>query len=114
MPPERLLYPCVDGSPLARVLSTVMQAGRCCHVFGLLMRRCSMAAGHNALRGSGPAQKHAVWLLHGVKWVVLIFGTTGWVHYPSVALSNLVSASRAGACFKRPVMQAPRRLRHAR
>jgi hypothetical protein len=35
-------------------------AGRSCHVFGLLMRHYSMAAGHNALRGSGPGQKHAL------------------------------------------------------
>ncbi len=35
-------------------------AGRRRHLFGLLLRRSWMAAGHNALRGSGPGQKHAV------------------------------------------------------
>ena len=35
-----------------------------------------MAAGHNALRRSGPGQKHAVSLLHWLKWVVPIFGST--------------------------------------
>ena len=32
-------------------------------------------------------------MLQWLEWGVLIFGTTGWVHYPSLALSNLVSAS---------------------
>ena len=111
-PISSALPPCVDGSPLARVFLTVMRAGRCCHVFGLLMRRCSMAAGHNALRRSGPAQKHAVSLLHGGKWVVLIIGTTGWVHYPSVALSNFVSANNSRAYFSLPLMQAPGKTSH--
>ena len=79
--------PCWQGFFL-----TLMRADRCCHVFGLLMRRCYMAAGHNALRRSGPSQKHAVKMLHWLKWGVLIFGSTGWVHYSSVALSNFVSA----------------------
>jgi uncharacterized protein (DUF1330 family) len=75
-------------------------------VFGLLMRRCYMAAGHNALRRSGLGQKHAVNLLHWLKWGVLIFGSTGSVHYPSVALSNLVSASCSRAGLKLPVIRA--------
>jgi hypothetical protein len=60
---------------------------------GLLLRRSEMAAGHNALRGSGPGQKHAVAVLQWLKWGVLISGSTGLVHYSSLALSNLVSAS---------------------
>jgi hypothetical protein len=44
--------PCVDGSELARLFSR-LQVGRCSHVSGLLMRP-RMAAGPNALRGSGP------------------------------------------------------------
>ena len=58
------------------------------------MRRCYMAAGHNTLRRSGPGQKQAVNLLHWLKWGVLIFGSTGSVHYPSVALSILDDYSR--------------------
>ena len=37
----------------------------------------SMAAGHNALRRSGPGQKHALKRRRGTNWVVLIFGPTG-------------------------------------
>ena len=70
------------------------------------MRRCYMVAGHNALRRSGLGQKHAVNLLHWLKWGVLIFGSTGSVHYPSVALSNLVSASCSRAGLKLPVIRA--------
>ncbi len=74
------------------------------------MLRCSLAAGHNALRGSGSDQKHAVYWLHWLKWSVLIFGATGWVHYSSIALSNFVSAGRVRTCFKRPIIQAQRRV----
>ena len=49
--------PCVDGSRLARVFFTC-SAGRCSHVFGLFCA-AHMTAGHNALRGSGPAHKLA-------------------------------------------------------
>src|ERR1700740_1353769 len=49
--------PCVDGSGLARVFFTC-SAGRCSHVFGLFAR-LTLTAGHNALRGSGPAHKLA-------------------------------------------------------
>jgi len=51
-------------------------AGRSCHVSGLWVRRSTMAAGHNALRGSGPGQKHALkapWR----EWVVLVRWPTG-------------------------------------
>ncbi len=57
---------------------------------GLWMRRSTMAAGHNALRGSGPGQKHALkapWR----KWVVLVRGRLAWVRYRSAALSNFVA-----------------------
>ena len=43
--------------PVGKGFLTVQLVG-CGHVFGLLMRH-SMAAGHNALRGSGPGQKLA-------------------------------------------------------
>ena len=69
------------------------RAGRCCHLFGLFLRRSEMAAGHNALRRSGPGHKHAVAMLQWLKWGVLISGSTGWVHYSSLALSNLMGAS---------------------
>src|SRR5678816_1044848 len=38
--------------------SSPCRIGRCSHVFGLFAR-FTMTAGHNALRGSGPGQKHA-------------------------------------------------------
>ena len=38
--------------------SSRCRVGRCSHVFGLFAR-FTMTAGHNALRGSGPGQKHA-------------------------------------------------------
>ncbi len=63
------------------------------NVSGLLLRHSFVATGHNALRRSGPGQKHAVAMLQWLWWGVLISGSTGWVHYPSLALSNLVSAS---------------------
>jgi hypothetical protein len=49
-------------------------------VFGLFVRYYHTTAGHNALRRSGPGHKHAVTLLHWLKWGVPIFGSTGWVH----------------------------------
>ena len=106
-------HPSVDGSLLARDLWTVLHAGRCCHLFGLWVRHSAMAAGHNALRRSGSGQKHAVKELHWLKWSVLIFGSTGWVHYSSVALSNLVSARFARACFMRPAIPALGNMSHA-
>ena len=48
------------------------------------------AAGHNALRGSGPGQKPALeapWR----EWVVLVRGRLAWVRYRSAALSNVVA-----------------------
>ena len=59
---------------LAREIFT-SRAGRCSHVFGLLVR-FHMAAGHNALRGSGPGQKPAFDNALA-QWVVLIAGSTG-------------------------------------
>lgn len=57
---------------------------------GLWVRHSTMAAGHNALRGSGPGQKHALeapWR----EWVILVRGQLAWVRYRSVALSNVVA-----------------------
>ena len=34
-------------------------------------------------------------MLQWLEWGVLISGSTGWVHYSSLALSNLVSARGA-------------------
>src|SRR5262249_16673749 len=44
-------------APRWQGFSSRLQAGRCSHVFGLLAAH--KAAGHNALRGSGPGQKPA-------------------------------------------------------
>ena len=57
---------------------------------GLWMRRFTMAAGHNALRGSGPGQKPALeapWR----KWVVPVLGPTGMGALQVFALSNFVA-----------------------
>ncbi len=51
--------PCWQG-----IFGRFCSAGRCCPLFGLFVRRSQMAAGHNALRRSGPGQKHAVSKLH--------------------------------------------------
>ncbi len=50
---------CVDGSPLARVVLTLMQAGRvqsCVRPVDAVL----ITAGPNAIRGSGPNQKRAL------------------------------------------------------
>ena len=54
------------------------------------MRRFTMAAGHNALRGSGPSQKHALkapW----PKWGVPVRGPTGMGALQVIALPNFVA-----------------------
>jgi hypothetical protein len=61
-------------APSWQGFSSRLQAGRCGHVFGLLARH--KAAGHNALRGSGPSQKPA-FKMHWHMWVVLIAGSAG-------------------------------------
>ena len=66
-------------------------AGRSCHVSGLLMRHCFMAAGHNALRGSGPGHKHALVWRCGTNGLSRSSGRLAWVRYSFVALSNFVS-----------------------
>ncbi len=60
-------------------------------MFGLLMRHCSMAAGHNALRGSGPGHKHALLRRSGTNGLSRSVGRLAWVRYSFIALSNLVS-----------------------
>jgi len=62
-------------APSWQGFSSRLQAGRCSHVFGLLARHTG-AAGHNALRGSGPGQKPA-FEMHWHMWVVLIAGSAG-------------------------------------
>jgi len=68
-------------------------AGRSCHVFGLSLRRCCMAAGHNALRRSGPGQKHALVRRCGTCGLSRSVGRLAWVRYSIIALSNLVSGN---------------------
>ena len=60
-------------------------------MFGLLVRHCSMAAGHNALRGSGPGQNPALVRRYGTNGLSRSVGRLAWVRYSFVALSNLVS-----------------------
>ena len=66
--------PCVDGSGLARKIST----SQVWSVQPCVWPVCAvhMTAGHNALRGSGPGQKPA-FEMHWHLWVVLIAGSTG-------------------------------------
>ena len=57
---------------------------------GLWMRHSTMAAGHNALRGSGPSQKHALkapW----PKWGVPVREPTGMGALQVFALPNFVA-----------------------
>src|SRR6266702_1764119 len=72
--PEVRVVPCVDGSELAREIFT----SRCWSVQPCVrpVSAAHRAAGHNALRGSGPGQKPA-FDMHWHKWVVLIAGSTG-------------------------------------
>jgi hypothetical protein len=51
-----------------------------------------MAAGHNALREIRSRSKARSQKLPWHEWGVLISGSTGWVHYPVNALSNLFGA----------------------
>ena len=59
-------------------------------MFGLLLRHFSMAAGHNALRGSGPGQQHALGWRYGTSGLSRSVGRLAWVRYSFIALSNLV------------------------
>ena len=49
-----------------------------------------MAAGHNALRRSGPGQKHALFRRTGTSGLSRSVGRLAWVRYAIIALSNLV------------------------
>jgi len=51
-----------------------------------------MAAGHNALREIRSRSKTRSQKLPWHEWGVPISGSTGWVHYLFIALSNFVSA----------------------
>lgn len=66
--------PCVDGSGLARRIFTSQDRSEQPCVRPVCA--VHMTAGHNALRGSGPGQKHA-FEMPWPKWVVLIAGSTG-------------------------------------
>ena len=87
------------GAERNRPFSATRLAERSCHVWtapcwqgisDLFLHRWSelpcvrptyaavhIAAGHNALRRTGPGQKHALKWRHGTKWVVPVFGPTG-------------------------------------
>ena len=49
-----------------------------------------MAAGHNALRRSGPGQQHALFRRNGTSGLSRSVGRLAWVRYSISALSNLV------------------------
>src|SRR5262249_50453261 len=66
--------PCVDGSELARLFFTF--AGWSVQPCVRPVSAAHEAAGHNALRGSGPGQKPA-FEMHWHKWVGLIAGAAG-------------------------------------
>ncbi len=51
--------PCVDGSPLARGFPDAAPAGRCGHVFDLLVRQHEPLAIMPSAK-TGPDQKHAL------------------------------------------------------
>ena len=89
----------------------VCRLGRCSHVFGLLSA-AHRAAGHNALRRSGPDQKHA-FEMRWHKWVVLIAGSTGSalravrppnLHItPGVRRDLVYAASATGSLYRSPL-----------
>ena len=64
-------------------------------MFGLFLRPCSMAAGHNALRRLGPGHKHALLRRSGTFGLSRSVGRLAWVRYSFIALSNLVSGETA-------------------
>src|SRR5262245_2460648 len=70
----RLGCPRVDGSELARLFFTF--AGWSVRPCVRPVSAAHEAAGHNALRGSGPGQKRA-FKMHWHMWVVLIAGSAG-------------------------------------
>ena len=74
-------------------LNVDARAGRSCHVFGLFVRPCSMAAGHNALRGLGSGHKHALKGRSGTIGLSRSVGRLAWVRYSFIALSNFVGGS---------------------
>ncbi len=50
-----------------------------------------MAAGHNALRRSGPGHKHAFMRRNGTSELSRSVGRLAWMRYAIMALSNLVA-----------------------
>ena len=56
-----------------------------------------MAAGHNALRRSGPGHKHALDWRYGTNGLSRSVGRLAWVRYPFIALSNLLRGALADA-----------------
>jgi hypothetical protein len=107
----------VDGSPLARVTWAYCEAGRCCHVSGLLTRR-TCAAGPNAFRGTDPDHKHAF------EDALARLGCsvprpTGCLHYLPFALPNLVwwrvarryAAWPTGSLYRSPVVMIAQMMR---
>ena len=58
-----------------------------------------MAAGHNALRGSGPGQNHALVRRSGTNGLSRSVGRLAWVRYAIIALSNLVAREAVPRLF---------------
>ena len=58
-----------------------------------------MAAGHNALRRSGPGQKHALDWRYGTSGLSRSVGRLAWVRYAIIALSNLVAREAVPRVF---------------
>ncbi len=58
-----------------------------------------MAAGHNALRRSGPGHKHALFRRNGTNGLSRSVGRLAWVRYAIIALSNLVAREAVPRAF---------------
>jgi len=85
--------PCVDGSPLARRYECFCKAGRCGHVFDLLMRR-TWAAGHNAFRGNRVPTNSTRSKRDGDYGFSRSPVSTGLLHHTRSALPNSVGVTR--------------------
>ncbi len=66
-----------------------------------------MAAGHNALRRSGPGQNHALMRRNGTNGLSRSVGRLAWVRYSIIALSNLGARGSSPACSLCCLMLVP-------
>jgi hypothetical protein len=91
--------PCVDGSVLARFFERYRTAGRSCHVFGLLMRRCSWPLAIMLSADRVPVKSTRFKWRSGTSGLSRSVGRLAWVRYAIIALSNLVAREAVPRAF---------------